>query len=144
VKDENCDCPADSHNILNRWKNYFSQLLNVHRVSDVRQIEIQTAEPSLPDPRPLDVKTAVAKFKSINHQVVIHTAEIIQAGDEFHSKNHKLIKFIWNKEKLLVQWKEPILYQFTRWVINLTVVIFVGEHSYLLHTKLYPIFFSQG
>jgi hypothetical protein len=28
-------------NILNWWKNYFSQLLNVHRVSDVRQIEIQ-------------------------------------------------------------------------------------------------------
>jgi hypothetical protein len=35
------DLLADSHNILNRWKNYFSQLLNVHRVSDVRQIEIR-------------------------------------------------------------------------------------------------------
>jgi hypothetical protein len=30
VKDENGDLLADSHNILNRWKNYFSQLLNVH------------------------------------------------------------------------------------------------------------------
>jgi hypothetical protein len=28
VKDENGDLLADSHNILNRWKNYFSQLLN--------------------------------------------------------------------------------------------------------------------
>jgi hypothetical protein len=28
VKDENGDMLADSHNILNRWKNYFSQLLN--------------------------------------------------------------------------------------------------------------------
>jgi hypothetical protein len=28
---------ADSHSILNKWKNYFSQLLNVHNVSDVRQ-----------------------------------------------------------------------------------------------------------
>jgi hypothetical protein len=35
---ENCDRLADSHDILNRWKNYISQLLNVHRVSDVRQI----------------------------------------------------------------------------------------------------------
>jgi hypothetical protein len=26
-KDENGYLPADSHNILNRWKNYFSQLL---------------------------------------------------------------------------------------------------------------------
>jgi hypothetical protein len=36
VKDENGDLLACSHNILNRWKNYFSQLLNVHNVSDVR------------------------------------------------------------------------------------------------------------
>jgi hypothetical protein len=40
VKDEKGDLLADSHNILNWWKNYFSQLLNVHRISDVRQIEI--------------------------------------------------------------------------------------------------------
>jgi hypothetical protein len=26
---------VDSHNILSRWENYFSQLLNVHDVSDV-------------------------------------------------------------------------------------------------------------
>jgi hypothetical protein len=35
VKDENGDLLVDSHNILNRWKTYFSQLLNVHNVSDV-------------------------------------------------------------------------------------------------------------
>jgi hypothetical protein len=29
VKDENGDLLADSRNILNRWKNYFSQLFNV-------------------------------------------------------------------------------------------------------------------
>jgi hypothetical protein len=29
------DLLADSHNISNRWKNYFSQLLNVHMVSDL-------------------------------------------------------------------------------------------------------------
>jgi hypothetical protein len=36
-KDENGDLLADSNNIFNRWKNYsyFSQLMNVHRVSDV-------------------------------------------------------------------------------------------------------------
>jgi hypothetical protein len=45
VKYENGDLLPDSHNILNRCKNYFSQLLNVHNVSDVRQIEVHTAEP---------------------------------------------------------------------------------------------------
>jgi hypothetical protein len=36
VNDENGDLLEDSHNILNRWKNYFSHLLYVHYVSDVR------------------------------------------------------------------------------------------------------------
>jgi hypothetical protein len=37
VMDENGDLLADFHNILNRWKNYFSQLFIVCRI---RQIEI--------------------------------------------------------------------------------------------------------
>ena len=48
MKDEHGDVLADSH-ILNRWKNYFSQLLNVYRVSGVRQIEEHIAEPLVPD-----------------------------------------------------------------------------------------------
>jgi hypothetical protein len=69
--DENGALLADSHNILNRWKNYFSQFLNVHRVSDVRQIEIHTAEVLLPDPTPTEVEIAIAKLKSYKLQVVI-------------------------------------------------------------------------
>jgi hypothetical protein len=45
----------DSHNILNRW-NYYSRLLNVHRVSDVRPIEMHTTEPLVPDCSPFEVK----------------------------------------------------------------------------------------
>jgi hypothetical protein len=54
---------ADSHNILTRWKNYFSQLLKVHGVSDVKQIEIHTSEPLVPDPSPSEVEIAIAKLK---------------------------------------------------------------------------------
>jgi hypothetical protein len=53
------DLLADSHNILNRWKNYFSQLLNVHGVRNVRQIEVHTAEPLLRDPSPFEIETAL-------------------------------------------------------------------------------------
>jgi hypothetical protein len=63
VKDESGDLLADSHNILNRWKNYFSQLLNVHNISDVRQIEVHMAEPLVPRPSLLEVKIAIAKLK---------------------------------------------------------------------------------
>jgi hypothetical protein len=48
VKDENCELLADSCNIFSKRKNYFSQLLNVCRITDVRQIEIHTAEPLVP------------------------------------------------------------------------------------------------
>jgi hypothetical protein len=57
VEDENGDLLADNH-ILNRWK-----LLNVHRVSDVRQIEIHTAELLVPNPSPFEAKIAIAKLK---------------------------------------------------------------------------------
>jgi hypothetical protein len=62
VKDENGDPLADSH-ILNRWKNHFPQLPNVHNVSDVRQTEILRAEPVVPGPRHLEAEIAIAKFK---------------------------------------------------------------------------------
>jgi hypothetical protein len=56
VKDENGDLLADSHNILNRCKSYFSQLLNVHNVSDVREIEVHTDESLVPGPSNLRLK----------------------------------------------------------------------------------------
>jgi hypothetical protein len=91
VKDENGDLLADSHNILNRWKNYFSQLLNVHRVSDVKQREIHTAEALEPE-----VEIAIAKlkrFKSPSNDQI--PAELIQAGgDILRSKIHTLINSV--------------------------------------------------
>ena len=50
MKDEKGDLVADSQSILARWRNYFSQPLNVHGVNDVRQAKIQTAEPLVPEP----------------------------------------------------------------------------------------------
>ena len=38
------DLVADSRSILARWRNYFSQLLNIHGVNDVRQTEMHTVE----------------------------------------------------------------------------------------------------
>jgi hypothetical protein len=43
-KDGNGDLLADSHNILNRLKNYFSRLLNVHNGSDVRHKPHKTTQ----------------------------------------------------------------------------------------------------
>jgi len=37
VKYKNGYLLAASHNILRRWKNYFSKLLNIHDINDVEQ-----------------------------------------------------------------------------------------------------------
>jgi hypothetical protein len=48
VNDDQGDLVVDYHNILGRWRNYFSQVLNVHAVNEVRQEEIHTAELLVP------------------------------------------------------------------------------------------------
>jgi hypothetical protein len=63
VKNENGNLLADSHKIVNRWKNYFSQLLNVHSVRDVRQIEVHMAEPLATCSRPLEDEILNAQLK---------------------------------------------------------------------------------
>jgi hypothetical protein len=87
---------------LNRWKNYFCQLLNVHGVNDVRQTEIYTAEPLVPDPSSSEVETAIEKFKRYKSPGTDQIpAELIQAGrNTLRSEIHKLINCIWNKEEL--------------------------------------------
>jgi hypothetical protein len=110
-KDENGDLLADSHNILNRWKNCFSQLLDVHNISDVRQIEVHMAEPLVSDPSRLEVEIAIVKLKKYkspgSDQI---PAQLIQAGGEMLlSAIHKLINSIWNKEELPDQWMESII-----------------------------------
>jgi hypothetical protein len=102
VKDENGDLLADSHNIMNRWKNYFSQLLIVHNVSDVRQIEVHMAEPLVPVSSRLEVEIATAKLKKYKSQGSDQIlAELIQAGGEILlSVIHKLINSVWKKEEL--------------------------------------------
>jgi hypothetical protein len=67
VKDENGDLLADSENIFNRLKNYFSQVLNVR----TRQIEIHTAEPLVCGHILLRLKLLLRSRKSVNCQVVI-------------------------------------------------------------------------
>jgi hypothetical protein len=98
VKDDNGDLIVGSHNISNMWKKYFSQLFNVHNVSDVRQLEVHTAVLLVPGPSHLEVKIAIGNFKeyksSGSDQI---RAELIQAGGEtLLSVIHKLINSICN------------------------------------------------
>jgi hypothetical protein len=110
VKDKRGNLLAHPHKILNRWKNYFCQPLNVHRAGGVRQTEMHTAEPYVPDPCASEAEVAIAKVKRYKSPGVDQIpAELIQAGGEtLRLEIHKFIKLIWNKE-LPHQWKESIV-----------------------------------
>jgi hypothetical protein len=68
-------------------------------------------EPLVIDPSPSEVEIAIAKlkrYKSPGSDQI--PAELIQAGGEIlRSKIHKLISYIWNREKLPDQWKASII-----------------------------------
>jgi hypothetical protein len=65
IKDENYDPFGVCHNILYKWKNYFAPIPNVRRTADVRQIEIHSAEPILPEHSPYYFEADIGKLKKI-------------------------------------------------------------------------------
>ena len=111
VKDDKGELVADPHSIMARWRNYFSQLLNVHEDNDVRHVEIHTVEPLVPEPSAFDVELATGMLK--NHKSRSfdqNSAELIKVGGRtICSAIHKLIISIWNKEELPEEWKESII-----------------------------------
>jgi hypothetical protein len=81
VKDDRGDLLVDPHKILNRWKNYFCQLLNVHEVGGVRQTGMYTAEPFVQEPSASGVEAAIGKLKRYKSPGVGQIpAELIQTG----------------------------------------------------------------
>ena len=141
VKDEKGDLVADSHSIMTRWRNYFSQLLNVHGAKDVRQEEIHTAEPIVPEPSAFEVELTIEKLKShILLGIDQIQAELIKAGGRtIRFAIHKLIISFWNKEELPEELKGSIRRGIKQ------IVITIGAYRFCqLRTKFCPTFCSQG
>jgi len=111
VKDEKGDLVADSHSIMTRWRNYFSRLLNIHGVDDVRQAEMHAAEPLAPEPNAFEVELAIEKLKSHRSPGFDQIpAELIKArGRTIRCAINKHIISIWNKEELPEELKESII-----------------------------------
>jgi hypothetical protein len=111
VKDEKGDLVADSHSIVARWKNCFSQLFNVRGVKDVGQAEIHTAEPLVPEPSASELELAIDKLKTRKSPRINQIpAEMIKAGGRtIFLEIHKLITSIWKRDELPEEWKESII-----------------------------------
>jgi hypothetical protein len=96
VKDENDNLLTDPLSVLNRWQNFFNEVLNVHGVHDVRQMDICKAEPLVPQPSPVEIEIAIGKlkrYKSPGTDQIL--AKLIRGGGEMLcSEIHKLIHSI--------------------------------------------------
>jgi hypothetical protein len=86
-----------------QWKKQFSQLLNLHRISDGSRIKIHTAESLVPDPGPFEVEIYIAEWQRYklpsSNQIL---AKMILAGGE-------MLMLMWSEEELPDQVKESII-----------------------------------
>jgi hypothetical protein len=76
--------------------------LNLHGAGGVRETEMQTAEPFVPEVSASEVEAAIRNLKRHKCPSVDHIpAELIQAGGKtLRSEIHKLIKLIWKKRRI--------------------------------------------
>ena len=95
---------TDSHSIVARWRNYFSQHFKLHGFKDVGQAEIRvhTAEPLVPESSASEVELAIDKLKSHKSPGIdqIPTEMFKEGGRKICLEIHKLITSILKMEKL--------------------------------------------
>ena len=91
---------------MTRWRSYFYQLLNVHGVNDIRQAEIHTAEPLVPEPSAFEVELVIEKLKIQKSPGIDQIpVEMIKEGSRtIPCAIRKLIICILNKEELPEEW----------------------------------------
>ena len=107
---------TDLHSILDRWKKYFSHLLNIHGVDDVRQREIHTAEPLVPETSvfgvELVIKTMISHKSPGINQI---PAKLFKAGCKTtRYEFHKLETSVLLRRNCLRRGRSRPFYLFTR------------------------------
>jgi hypothetical protein len=111
-----------------------------HGVNGVRQTEIHTSEPLVPELSASDIELAIEKLKSHKSPGIDQIpAELIKAvGKTIRCEIHKLIISIWNKEELPEERRSRSFYLSVRRSIKQIVLIIKAYQFCQLRTKLYP------
>jgi hypothetical protein len=87
-----------------RWSDHFCQLLNAHGFHDVRQTEIRTAEPLVPEPSAFEIDMAIEEIELHKSSTDKIPAELTKSGDRPIQSKSRL-----NKKELPKEWKESII-----------------------------------
>jgi len=140
VEDEKGDFVTDSHSILAKWRNHFSQLLNIYGVSEVRHTEIHTAEPIVPNPSTFAFGMDFEKLKRhIPPSIGQFQAEWLkQWVEQIALRSINLSILFGIRKNCLKGGRSRSLYLFIRRVIKQIVVITGAYHFCQLCTKFYP------
>jgi len=146
VKDKKGYLVTNSHNILAEWRKYFSQLLNIYEVNNIRQTKIHTAETLVPEPNAPEIELAIEKLKSHKSPGTDQiSAGLIKAvGRTICGEIHKLIISVWNKEELPEECKESIIVLVYKMGDKTDCSNCMVYHFCQLHTKFYQPSCCQG
>jgi len=138
-REEKADLVIDSHSILARWRNCFSQLFNVHGVSDVRQKEIHTAEPLVPEPSAFKVEMAIEMLKRHKSTGVDEIpAELIKYEvEQFTLRSNSVLVRFRTRRNCLRSGRSQSWYLFIRRAIQQSVETMEAYHFCYLCTKCY-------
>jgi len=96
----------------------------MHGFNDVRQTELCTAEPQVPEPSAFEVKVAITNLKSHKSPGIDQiSAELIKAEcGTFRFEKHKLIISIWKTINCLRSGRDRLLHLSVRRAIKQIVV----------------------
>jgi hypothetical protein len=130
VKDEKGDLVINSHRILARWRNIFSQLLNV----------------LVPEPRAFEVEKAIEKLKRHKSPGIDQIpAELIkEAVGKFCMRSIDVLILFGIRRSCQKSGRSRRMHLFVRRVIKQILVIIEAYYFLQLHSKLYPTCCCQG
>ena len=94
MKDKKSDLVTNSHSILVRWREHYLQLLNAHGVNDIRQTEIHTTEPLVPELSDCEVELATEKLKRLKSSGIDQILAIKGGIEELALKSINLLILI--------------------------------------------------
>jgi hypothetical protein len=120
------------HSVLNRWKNFFSQVLNVHGVHVVGQMDVHTAEPLVPEPSLVDVEIGIGTLKSYKSPGTVQIlAELIRAGVKLYVLRYTNSFVLYGiRRNCHSSGRNLLSHQFIKRVVRLAVIIIEESPSY--------------
>ena len=127
---------TDSHSILARWRNYYSQLFNVHGATDVRQTKTDTEEPLVPEQSAFQVEMVIEKLKRHKPPDTDQIPALMLWIEQFTLRSTNLLS--------LRSGRSQSLYLTIKRLIKQAVLIIEAYHFCQLHTKFYPTSCCEG